>query len=278
MPQTAIIISISSDIGTALAHRWLGQGCAVWGTYRTASEETARLHAAGATLVPCDTSDAASVNAACAELKRLCPAWDTLVVAPGTTEPVGLFTDIDFDAWACSIEVNFTSQMRLTHRLLDARNTQSPQGACVIYFAGGGTNNATSNYSAYTVSKIGLIKMCELLHTEIPDVRFSILGPGWVNTKIHQETLRAGAMAGANLLRTQQTIENRAFTSMDNVLDCCDWLTTAPREEIGGRNFSVAHDAWNSPSLREALLADPDMYKLRRSGNRLIFDRPTTKV
>lgn len=278
MAQAAIIISISSDIGAALAHRWLRQGWAVWGTYRTVSEETVRLQAAGATLLPCDTSDRDSVNSACAELQRLCPAWDALVVAPGTTEPVGLFVDIDFDAWARSIEVNFTSQMRLTHHLLASRRREEAVHPSVIYFAGGGTNNATRNYSAYTVSKIGLIKMCELLHAEVPDVRFSIVGPGWVNTKIHQETLRAGVMAGANLQRTQQTIENGAFTKMDDVLDCCDWLISAHRDEIGGRNFSVAHDAWNTPPLREALLCDPDMYKLRRAGNSLIFDPSATKV
>ncbi len=278
MAQAAIIISISSGIGAALAHRWLRQGWAVWGTYRTASQETARLQAAGATLVPCDTADRDSVNTACAELQRLCPAWDVLVVAPGTTEPVGLFVDVDFEDWARSIEVNFTSQMRLTHHLLGSRRTEEPKGASVIYFAGGGTNNATSNYSAYTVSKIGLIKMCELLHAEVPDVRFSIVGPGWVNTKIHQETLRAGTRAGANLQRTQQTLENDTFTKMDDVLDCCDWLISAHRDEIGGRNFSVVHDAWNSLALSEALRADPDMYKLRRAGNSLNFDHSPTKV
>lgn len=278
MARTAIIISISSGIGAALAHRWLRKGWAVWGTYRTASPETAGLQAAGATLVHCDTADRDSVATACAELKCLCAAWDVLVLAPGTTEPVGLFVDIDFEDWARSIEVNFTSQMRLTHQLLGSRRAEEPKGASVIYFAGGGTNNATSNYSAYTVSKIGLIKMCELLHAEVPDVRFSILGPGWVNTKIHQETLRAGAMAGANLLRTQQTMERGTFTPMDDVLDCCDWLLNAPREAVGGRNFSVAHDAWNSPELSDALLANSDMYKLRRAGNSLIFDHSPTKV
>lgn len=269
--KSAIIVSISSDIGTALAQRWMAKGWAVLGTYRTQSAATAGLAAFGAKLVEIDTADSAALEAGCLELKRLCPAWDVLVIASGTTDPVGLFADTDFDEWARSIEVNFTSQMKLTHRLLPSRKTRSTNGPCVIYFAGGGTNNATTNYSAYTVSKIGLIKMCELLDAEIPDVRFSILGPGWVNTKIHEETLRAGSRAGANFVRTQQKIEQGDFTKMDDVLDCCDWLVASSRDEIGGRNFSVAHDPWGSTELREALLSNPDMYKLRRAGNS-VFD------
>lgn len=267
MTKSAIIVSISSDIGTALAQRWMARGWAVFGTYRTKSAATAELAVSGATLVEVDTADLAALEAGCNELMRLCTAWDVLVIASGTTDPVGLFTDTDFNEWARSIEVNFTSQMRITHRLLPSRRLQSPNGPCVIYFAGGGTNNATTNYSAYTVSKIGLIKMCELLDAEIPDVRFSILGPGWVNTKIHKETLRAGAHAGANFVRTQKKIEQGDFTKIEYVIDCCDWLVASPRDEIGGRNFSVAHDPWGSTELRKALLSDPDMYKLRRAGN-----------
>ena len=276
MTKTAIIASISSDIGIALALRWLARGWRIFGTYRTPTAATAQLAAAGVGLVACDMADSEALEAGCAELKRLCPAWDILVIASGTTEPVSTFIDTDFDEWARSIEVNFTSQMRLTHRLLPLRRIQDTNGPCVIYFAGGGTNNATTNYSAYTVSKIGLIKMCELLDTEMPDTRFVILGPGWVNTKIHQETLRAGARAGVNFVRTQQKIEQNDFTQMEDVLDCCDWLVVSPREEIGGRNFSVVNDAWSSHQLREALLSDPDMYKLRRAGNGLICNRPSS--
>lgn len=278
MTKTAIIVSISSDIGAALAQRWVARGWSVFGTYRTPTAVTLQLASTGVGLVACDMADFESSEAACAELKRLCPVWDILIIASGTTEPVGPFIDIDFNEWARSIEVNFTSQMRLTHRLLPLRRIQDPNGPCVIYFAGGGTNNATTNYSAYTVSKIGLIKMCELLDAEVPDTRFSILGPGWVNTKIHDETLRAGERAGVNLIRTQQKIEQGDFTQMEDVLDCCDWLVASSREEIGGRNFSVANDAWGSRQLSEALISKPDMYKLRRANNSLICSRPSSTI
>ncbi|MCH9610960.1 MAG: hypothetical protein S4CHLAM81_02710 [Chlamydiales bacterium] len=34
---------------------------------------------------------------------------------------------------------------------------------------------------------------------------------------------------------------------------------------VNGRNFSLVHDAWGSTELREDLLANSDLYKLRRN-------------
>lgn len=47
--------------------------------------------------------------------------------------------------------------MRVIHGLLPCRRAGSAPGPCVLLFAGGGTNSATINYSAYTVSKIAFI-------------------------------------------------------------------------------------------------------------------------
>ena len=157
--------------------------------------------------------------------------------------------------------------MRILHALLPVRKRDSAPGPLVLLFAGGGTNSATLNYSAYTVSKIALIKMCELLDAEIPDTRFSIVGPGWVKTKIHEATFAAGKQAGENFERTADKLASDECMPMEKVVEFCDWIMEAPREEIGGRNFSLAHDPWGEEELAAALRADRDMYKLRRFGN-----------
>jgi NAD(P)-dependent dehydrogenase (short-subunit alcohol dehydrogenase family) len=188
-------------------------------------------------------------------------------MCPGTQDPVGAFIECSFDEWEESVRVNFTSQMRIIRELLSSRRVNSALGPCVLLFAGGGTNSAPVNYSAYTVSKIALIKMCELLHAEISDTRFAMVGPGWVKTKIHDSTLKAGVRAGANYQRTIDKLVSNQCTPMDQVLDCCDWLVDASRELVGGRNFSVVFDMWGTEQLAKMLAEDPNMYKLRRHGN-----------
>ena len=156
-----IIISISSDIGFSLAKKWLKSGKSVIGTYRTQSSLCDELENMGANLLHCDLEDKSSIINAISSINNL-DSWETLTLAAGHQEPVGNFLDCDFKNWNQSIMVNFTSQLNILHGLM---SNKSKKRSSVLFFAGGGTNNATIAYSAYTVSKIALIKMVELLET-----------------------------------------------------------------------------------------------------------------
>ncbi len=265
--RNAVIISISSDIGIAMAQRWLLDGWRVYGTYRTESLAVKDLIKRGAKLVFCDLSDLYSIEQCCLKIKSQCLQWDALIMCSGLQDPVINFIDSNFDEWENSIKVNFSSQMRIVHSLLHTRKLQTKLGPCVLFFAGSGTNSAPVKYSAYVVSKIALIKMCELLDADISDTRFTVVGPGWVKTKIHDSTLKAGLHAGANYQKTKEKLASNELTPMKTVLDCCDWLVNSPREVVSGRNFSVVFDQWGSEELKNKLLEDSQMYKLRRHKN-----------
>jgi len=271
--RSAIIISASSDMGAAMSRRWLACSWNVLGTYRTRSQVVDELETQGVKLLCCDLSDTDSICQVCSELKKLCSKWDVLVLCPGTQDPIGLFMEDDFDEWENSIRVNLTSQLRIVHALLPFRNIDQKLGPCVIFFAGGGTNDAPLNYSAYILSKIGLIKMTELLDAEVKDTRFVIVGPGWVKTKIHESTLRAGNKAGSNYQRTIERLAGNELTPMEKVIDCCDWIIESPRNIVSGRNFSVMFDMWGTPELIKKLTEEPNMYKLRRYGNDFMVKR-----
>ena len=262
-----MIVAVSSDIGNALAKRWRQRGMEVGGTYRTPSCLVDDLVKSGVKTFRCNAANTSSVRNTCNDLRLAFDRWDYLVLCPGSLEPVGSFADGNFVEWEKSLRINFTRQLQFVHELLPVRNKTGKHPPVVLFFAGGGTNNATLNYSAYTVSKIALIKMCELLDAEIPDTNFVILGSGWVKTKIHRSTLDAGQRAGANYQRTIDKLAGDECTPMDKVLECCDWLINADRQVVSGRNFSVVFDKWGTDPLIKKLLKDPDMYKLRRHGN-----------
>ena len=263
---TIWIYSISSDIGTALAVRRLNSGWNVAGTYRTWSQQLRELKEKGAKLVQMDATDPDSVAAASGCLVASVGRFDECVVALGTLEPIGQFHETPWHEWATSISVNFTAQLHATHAALAFRK----RGALVLFFAGGGTNSATERMSAYTISKVALIKMTELLQVEIENTRFCILGPGWVDTKIHQEVLNAGKRSGEHLSVTAARIASQDFVPMESVLDCIDWISTQPAEVIGGRNFSVAYDDWRSEEFAGMLRADNELGRLRRYGNQVL--------
>jgi hypothetical protein len=110
--------------------------------------------------------------------------------------------------------------------------------------------------------------MCELLDDECPDLNAFIIGPGYVRTKIHDETLRAAEAAGPGYEKTVRFLTSEG-TPMTDIHECIEWCVSQGRDVVGGRNISVVHDPWRGggADLAAALRADPHRYKLRRAGN-----------
>ena len=69
------------------------------------------------------------------------------------------------------------------------------------------------------IGNIRLIKSFELLDNEINNIKFSILGPGWVQTKIHSQTINAKDSAGEHFNKTLEMIKNpNRFNPMEKVI------------------------------------------------------------
>jgi NAD(P)-dependent dehydrogenase (short-subunit alcohol dehydrogenase family) len=263
--NSAVIIGLGSDMGRELAARLAKDGWTVKGTHH-------RSPPGGFESTACDLGSPQSISAAARWLAERCRGWRLLVVAAGTEEPVGPFWDCDAEEWERGIRVNTLSPLRLVRALYPLR----ARDASVAFFSGSGTNNAAPAYSAYAASKLMLIKMCELLDAESADTSFFIIGPGVVRTKIHQQTVKAGARAGANQRRVAEFLKSpEPGTSHDDIHACLRWCMDAGKAAVGGRNISLVHDAWRKEgaSLKQWLAADPNRYKLRRFGNEHRFER-----
>lgn len=261
-----LILSISSDIGTAIALNWLEANESVTGTFRTWSKNCELLRSKGAQLIQCDLDNPDSITAAVMEICELEP-WEVLLLAPGDQNPIGLFNNVEFESWEKSIKVNFLKPIDFMHRILHRKSTSNSNIPSVIMFAGGGTNSATSHYSAYTISKIASVKMMELLDYEIVDCKFSIIGPGWVESKIHDATVSAGHLAGSNFEKTLKMRAEKLMNPVEDVVSACNWVIAQPKLVVGGRNFSAVYDDFSSNELKARLIEDFDFFKLRRNGN-----------
>lgn len=159
-----IIVAISSDIGASLASHWLDLGIKVIGTYRTWSETCSKLKARGVDLYHCDLSCWSSIKECCeaiAERHR----WDVLVIAAGLLEPVGMFAQTSFMDWALSFEVNCIAQLGILHALLEYRSLKSTIGPLALFFAGGGTNSATTHFLRIRLRRSALLRQlsCSML-------------------------------------------------------------------------------------------------------------------
>jgi len=265
--RLVFITAISSDIGRQLAMAYLRLGCRVVGTHRPGSDVAALMQLDGVSLLSCDVADRVSIEAAARRFAELSAPWNLFISAVGELAPIGGFFELDRDAWGRSVHVNAVGQLQLLHALY-------PHGAAdrlkqIAFLVGGGINGPFSNYSAYCLGKIALVKMCELLDDEYEDIHAVAVGTGWVGTKIHRQTVAAGENAGVNFQRTLEFLNSgQTGTPLQDIVDCLEWCFAQGREVTGGRNFSVVHDSWRGDEgLTTQLKSDRNRYKLRRRGN-----------
>lgn len=261
--RRAVVLGATADIGHYISRRLLAEGWSVVGLGRSKDRIEDLIADGGFTFVHCDLADPASIKAAIAEAAGPAGGWRLFISSAGTMAPIGRFFELDFDEWERSVIVNSSSQLRVLHGLWPHRLQKHPVD--LMLMAGGGTNNAFTNYSAYCLSKIALIKMCELIDDEEPDANAFIIGPGFVQTRIHEETIRAGQKAGEGLSKTLAFLETEG-TSLADIYDNMVWCMNAGRQVAGGRNFSTVHDAWRDggKALEQALANDPNAFRLRR--------------
>lgn len=267
--KSVFILGIGSDIGKALAERYLSEGCAVAGTYRHRSSVRGFVSKHDIRVFECELSDKNSIAEFIKKYKRSAAPWDIFISCVGSMEPIGKFFECDFDRWEGAVITNSLAQLRILREIYPYRRKKR---LChVAFFAGGGTNNPFSNYSAYCASKILLIKMCELLDDENRDLNAFIIGPGWVRTKIHDQTISSRSSAGGNYSRTLEFLNSdQPGTSHDDIYDCINWCIEKGKCVSGGRNFSVVHDKWKGGGRRlsRQLRGDVNKFKLRRFKNK----------
>tara|TARA_Y100000589_G_scaffold320989_1_gene351531 strand:- start:26 stop:811 length:786 start_codon:yes stop_codon:yes gene_type:complete len=257
----AIILSISSDIGLELSKTFITKNFEVFGTYNKSNPKT---NIPNKNLLKIDIKDFNSEI-----FKKWLEnigEWDVFISCIGNLNPVGKLSNINSSEWVESVAHNSSFQIGALLNALKYRNLKGSPS--VIFFAGGGTNSATEFYSAYTVGKICLIKSVELLDYEIEDTKFTILGPGWVRTKIHNQTLKAKSNAGMNYKKTLDMLATpNKFNPIKKVIDDVFKIIELPKELVSGRNFSSVHDDISLKKLKELYSIDKDFYRLRRNLN-----------
>lgn len=256
MPR-AIIVGHDSQLGKVIGDYFDGEGWIVLGTTRRKNEVSSSRFFL-------DSLDPCSISTAASEIMKTSQDWDVLVMAIGSLVPIGKFTEVDFSEWRKSIEVNFLSQIEFITEILKLTSESTGKLRRVITFAGSGTNSAPVNFSAYTLSKIALIKSVELLAVEYPEVYFLSLGTGWMKSPIHQQTLRAGKLAGDVLDETRRRLQSNNFGEPELLIDFLKWYLTINDSRVSGRNIALQGDAWKDSGFVESLISSDDAYRLRR--------------
>lgn len=260
--MNAIIISVTSDISVALIRSLRSQGYNIFGTFFSTQPDYSIIKKENTLKLDIKNFDSNIFK----EWIKSIGSWDLFISSVGTLNPVGFIENLNSEEWVNGVNNNSLFQIGALINCLPYRNKNTISTA--LFFAGGGTNSATTAYSAYTVGKISLIKTVELIDHEIKDLKVTIIGPGWVDTKIHKDTLEAKEKAGENYKKTIEMINNPdKMNNMDKLVKDINFLIKAPKSLVGGRNFSSVHDKLTIKNLTSLKRKCQSFYTLRRNFN-----------
>lgn len=245
MSKKIVILGISADIGYKIAKLYLGSGFKIVGTFRNHNSNVEDLkNKKNIDCVKCDLTDKNEYKCLSHRLLQSNFFWTHFFSSVGTSTPIGRFFDLSFSDWNESIDINLLCQLKTLHDIFPWRD--QTKETTINFMAGGGTNSSFDNYSAYTVAKIALIKFCELIDSEYENLKIQILGPGFVRTKTHLETLNAGRAAGKNYKRVKEFVKSgEQGTDFEDIFSVLNWIDAKEKSVVSGRNFSVAHDQFS---------------------------------
>jgi benzil reductase ((S)-benzoin forming) len=179
-PSTVLVTGVSSGIGHALAERLLADGHTVIGISRRRPEALVKNERFRFRSV-----DLAHHDAVGPALQALIPAGSTVDLVVLNAGVLGEIRDLaktPLTDMRGLMEVNVWSNKVLLEALW-ARDVKTPQ---VVAISSGAAVKGNRGWGAYAVSKAALNMLVQVLAAERPDVHFTSLAPGLVDTDMQK--------------------------------------------------------------------------------------------
>ena len=267
--KTILVTGASMGIGQAIAEEVARLGGRVILTARHLQplEETlAGLSGQGHEIRRLDVADNASVE----QLASSLPQLDGLVNNAGIYGPIGPLGEISMVDFEEAIAINFLGSVRMIRACLPLLQ-KSARGK-IVNMSGGGAATPFPRYSAYACSKVALVRLTENLSQEYPDLDINCIAPGFVLTRLHEQTREAGPeRAGPGFFQnTEKQYESGGVeASVPAALTC--WLLGAESDGLTGRFLSAPWDPWREPEFQERLRQQPHLATLRRIDHKDFF-------
>lgn len=195
-----------------------------------------------------------------------------LVNCAGVYGPIGKTTKVNMDEFSAAIQTNFLGTVFMCHAF--AHLLRSKTRKKIVNYSGGGAAGPFPRFSAYATSKAAIVRFTENLALELSGEGFDVncIAPGFVATRLHQDTLEAGPELATESFfeNTKKQIESGGVPP-EKAAVLTSFLLSDASDGITGKFLSAPWDPWQEKEFQNRLRTDKDFATLRRIDDKTFF-------
>lgn len=267
--KVAIVTGAGRGIGKAIALAYAHEGANVVTISRTLSEiektsEQIRANGRRAITIRTDVSNSVEIENTVALVVKEFGKVDILVNAAGIQGPIGPIIENDINHWIQTVQVNLIGTFLCVRAVLP---TMIKQGCGkIINFSGGGATSPRPYFTAYAASKGAVVHFTESLAEELQayNVQVNVIAPGAVNTKMLDQVLKAGGLAGAHEFKKAQEQLEKGGAPIEKPARLAVFLASNESNGLSGKLISAVWDNWQNMATQINEIMSSDIYTVRR--------------
>ena len=189
---------------------------------------------------------------------------DLLIITTGETGEINNFFRSSIKKFKKTFFTNFLIYVILFRNLFSIIKKKE---MLIILFSGGGSTSYRHSFSSYSLSKLSLVKLTEILSNEIENkkIRFNILAPGIIYSKMTKQILKN---KNRNIKKEILKLKNNIKYSEKNIskiYKTINFLLSKKGKKISGKLISSAWDKiYELKAKKINELIKSDKYTLRR--------------
>ena len=191
---------------------------------------------------------------------------DILINTVGEQGEINNFFKLNIDNFVKTFNINFFSYIYLFKNIYPF--IKKNKDLLIILFSGGGVTSLRTNFSPYSLSKIALVKLVEILSKEIKNksIRINSISPGIINSKMTQKILKieSSLIKNDELVNVRKQIKY-SDKSLNKVFNLIEFLYSKKGKSISGKMISSRWDNfkdWDKEKIKK--ITKNDIYTLRR--------------
>lgn len=212
-----------------------------------------------------DVSEEAMVNIFVNNIFKKFHKIDVLLNNAAIYGPKGFAHTSPMDEWVQAINVNLIGSFNMIRAVVPYMQVE--KYGKIIQIAGGGAASSFPMFSAYSTSKVAVVRLCENISIELApwNIEINSIAPGALNTRLLDEVLSAGSEnTGQDFYLKSLRQKESGGTPLEIPINLIKFLASSESDGISGKFISAPWDKWDIFKDHIDDLRNSDVFTLKR--------------